>query len=139
MFLDRDNLAKLFVIVFLMLYSLVSISLHYLTWFTPFAMILMLKSSQFSKGYYWLILLQAIYKLKKRITCAGLFAPLNPDFFLGLPSMREFMNSILPFDWIDFVKIFRYAFVIIAAYFFVKLLKELFYKKKLKLRSIDDH
>ena len=87
------------------------ISFHYLLWATPL-IILYFKNL---KTVSLLIFLQGIslasYKLLVNHLQAGLFSPLNTDYFSSLPAVNEIINKYIPYAIISGIGFFIFLLV----------------------------
>lgn len=87
------------------------ISFHYLLWATPL-IILWFKNL---KVVALIIILEAItlasYKLLANHLQAGLFAPINPDYFANIAPVNHLVNKIIPYHFISGLGFFVFFFL----------------------------
>ena len=88
--LNYTIIIQYFLVIYLAIYwGLQLSSTHYLTWFVPFLILYVQQRSDWKKPFYFLLLIIFLDGLKPRTGCLGIFAPINPEFFLSLPSLKD--------------------------------------------------
>ncbi|MBU0650596.1 hypothetical protein KKC59_01650 [bacterium] len=113
---DKQNyLPKIYLCIFLLMYSLLSTSIHYFIWIIPVFILISLEDKRYTKFIWILSIAIMIYKIKKSSMCLGLFAPLNPEYFYSLPDLNELLSNSL-IKWKNLVKIFRILFISTSFY-----------------------
>jgi hypothetical protein len=103
-------LLKTYLCIFLIMYSLISTAVHYFIWCIPVFIFLCCLDKKYIKYLWILSIMILLYKVKKASMCAGLFAPINPEYFYSLPDLNEALTTSF-FKWKNFVKIFRFVFI----------------------------
>ena len=78
----------------LLLYVLFFAPVHYFVWAVPLLVAAVCLGMMPAKLYWALTALVFIYSLNNSGTTTGLFAPLNPAFFLGLPGLPDIMHGL---------------------------------------------
>ena len=66
-----------------------SASLHRFAWILPFLVLYVQQHSTWEKPYYFILLIILLLGVKSRTSCFGIFAPINPEFFMSLPSAKD--------------------------------------------------
>ena len=70
---------------------------HYFMWILPFFVILQAKGEPWRPSLSWILIgLLFLFNLDKRTLNLGLLMPLDPVFFLSVPSLHEVMDRWLP-------------------------------------------
>lgn len=109
------------------------ISFHYLLWSTPLIILWYKKV----KIVALIVIIQAItlasYKLLANHLQAGLFAPLNPDYFSNLPTINSFIDQIIPYGIISSLGFFIFFFF--NLYLAVKILSDLIFRSEIQVTS----
>ena len=88
--LNYSALAQYFMIVYFAIYLgfLVS-SVHRYIWVMPFILYWIHNKTQLKKLFYLLLVIIFLGCLRTRSSTLGIFAPLNPQFFLSFPSVKD--------------------------------------------------
>ncbi|MFQ5717355.1 MAG: hypothetical protein ACE5GQ_09675, partial [Nitrospinales bacterium] len=88
--LDYFMLAQYFLIVYLAVYwGHLLASTHRYIWFIPFMILYVQSRPRWRKPFYLLMTIIFLAGLRSRKQTLGIFAPLNPEFFLSLPSLKD--------------------------------------------------
>ncbi|PIQ89635.1 MAG: hypothetical protein COV72_02135 [Candidatus Omnitrophica bacterium CG11_big_fil_rev_8_21_14_0_20_42_13] len=89
---DFDFIVSAFIIILLLFYAFYVVTLRYFIVITPLLIYISMKNKKF--WWYGLVFLIALFELKNFDTTVqwGLFSPLYPEFFSGLPIMDSFLN-----------------------------------------------
>jgi hypothetical protein len=116
-----EFLLSIYVIVYLLIYSFLSVAVYYFIWVMPLLVYLSCCDRKYAKCTVILSISIMVYKIKRDAMCLGLFAPINPDLFYAFPSLNDLS---LPVEWKNFVKIFRIIFRGTSAYMIYILLKD---------------
>jgi len=81
-----------------LLFITLPISFHYFLWITPFILILGYNSRFRIMNLYLLVIFSlALSTLAGKGMWFGLFSPIYPEFFIGLPGLDEIINQFLPY------------------------------------------
>ena len=92
---DLNTLSQYFLIIyFAVFWGLYIQWTHYLIWLMPFLIFYAIESNPRKYLYYALLVIIFLAGLHTRSLCFGIFAPLNPDFFSSLPSLRDITGYI---------------------------------------------
>lgn len=88
--LDYFSLAQYLLIVYFAVYwGHLLASTHRYIWFIPFFILLISQRPQWRKPFYFLLLIIFLAGLRSRKQALGIFAPINPEFFLSFPSLKD--------------------------------------------------
>lgn len=111
----RDKLGrawpfKISLLTLALLFFTFSISFHYFLWLTPFILLLGAHSGSKITGIYLIsIILLGITTLAGKGVCGGLFSPIYPQFFMGLPGLDEIIKKFLPYTLMRGLSSFAFA------------------------------
>lgn len=115
------SLALLFVI-----YATSTTSVHYFMWALPFFSILRCEGEPWPRVYSGaLVALLFLFNLDSRALNLGLFMPLDPGYFMSLPSLHEIAARYGP--WGGFIGLCRLGFSFICLYFAIEI-----YRKRIR-------
>jgi hypothetical protein len=113
-------------VVLLLLFATTQTSIHYFMWAIPFWVILHAEQAPWHRSLSFIaVFLLFVFNLDTRSTNLGLFAPLNPEYFLNLSSLHEVMDHWLP--WGKVIAFSRLTFSGFCLYFSFRI-----YQKKIK-------
>jgi hypothetical protein len=130
-------LAKYFLATYMAAYWGLNIHFtHYLIWQIPFFILLASFSPEWEKKMYIFIFIIFLAGLRARSSFIGLFAPLNPEFFLSLPSLKDITGFI--FDQSVYDRWIGYIFNGYAGLIVYWILKDLFSKQNNKTSVIEN-
>lgn len=116
-------------VVFLLMYSLFSISIHYFIWGLPFFILAVIRIEKIQPWHLIaLMVLLLVYKIKRNVNALGLFIPLDYEYFSTLPDPKEILKRYLP--WRNILKTIRFAFVILSGYMAYHIGKPIFFHSK---------
>ena len=89
---------KVSFLTLILLFMIFPISFHYFLWITPFILILGSNLRVRIMNFYLLsIFLLGLTTVVGRSMWFGLFSPIYPEFFMGLPSFDEIIGRLLPY------------------------------------------
>lgn len=101
---------KLSLLTLALLFIIFPISFHYFLWITPFILILGAGLRARIMNMYILSIFCLIFStLAGKGMWMGLFAPIYPAFFIGLPSVDEIVKRVLPYTLIKDIASFMFA------------------------------
>lgn len=84
-----------FVILMFLNYAIFPVRFRYFVFITPFLMLLMPGRKKFSLFMFFIVFLLAFLWLPERDLQLGSFAPLNPEYFLSIPTFQEMINRFV--------------------------------------------
>ena len=113
------NLLDGILLILLLFYTFLFFNFQYFIWITPFILLKAGKDNFTLKCYAIMFLSLVFFKVVNKSMWAGLLAPLNPEFFMSLPSFDSITNKILPSRLIRFGA--HFIFVITAVFLWIKL------------------
>ncbi len=88
--LNYPLLIKYFLAVYFALFWEVNLaSTHYFIWFIPLIILYIQKHPEWKKPFYLLLLIIFLAGLKSRTGSLGIFAPINPEFFMSMPALKD--------------------------------------------------
>jgi len=88
---------NVFAAILLVFYLTSEFNLHYLLWVTPLLIVFVTRNRGFVKHYALLVCSAVYFKaLTWPTTSTQLFTPLNPDYFAGLPTVKDWLNQATP-------------------------------------------
>tara|TARA_Y100000294_G_C8569665_1_gene342285 strand:- start:302 stop:1495 length:1194 start_codon:yes stop_codon:yes gene_type:complete len=89
--LNYAFLVQYFLVIYMAMYWGIthSASLHRFAWILPFLVLYVQQHSTWEKPYYFILLIIFLLGVKSRTSCFGIFAPINPEFFMSLPSAKD--------------------------------------------------
>ena len=121
-------LVKYFLAIYMAAYWGLSVhSTHYLIWHIPFFILLASFLPQWGKRMYILLAIVFLGGLRDRSSFIGLFAPLNPEFFLSFPSLKDITGFL--FNQLFYDHTLNFAFKSYASLIIYWIFKDLFSKK----------
>ena len=95
-------LIQYFMVIYLAIsWGLPSYSTHYFMWFIPFFILYIQQRPEWKKPFYLLLLTIFLAGLKSRPSCIGIFAPVNPEFFLSFPSLKDVTGFVFDLKTYD--------------------------------------
>lgn len=101
---------KLSFFILALLFITMPISFHYFIWITPFILIL---SSAVKRGvrplYYLAVIFLGLATLIGKNMWLGLFSPVYPEFFIGLPALDELIKKFLPYPMVQKIATFVFS------------------------------
>lgn len=105
------------------LFITMPISFHYFTWITPFILILAsLLNKRIMTKYYWAVLALGLATLAGKNMWLGLFSPIYPEFFMGLPGLDEIIKRAWPYQLVQKFSIL--GFILILAWLGLQIWQE---------------
>lgn len=113
------NLLDGILLTLLLFYIFLFFNFQYFIWITPFILLKAGKDNFTLKTYAIMVLSLVFFKIVNKSMWAGLLAPLNPEFFMSLPSFDSLINKILPIRSVRFGA--HFIFVIAAVFLWIKL------------------
>ncbi|MBI5428509.1 MAG: hypothetical protein HZA02_09570 [Nitrospinae bacterium] len=88
--IDYPLLVDYFLLIFLAVNGGIVVGFtHYWLWFLPFAVLFAIRQPRRRAVFYVLLTLIFLGGLRSRPAALGVFAPLNPEFFLSLPALQD--------------------------------------------------
>lgn len=127
--LDYFVLSQYFLVIYLAIYwgNLPS-STHRFVWFIPFMILYVIENPRWKLPFYLLMAVIFASGLQSRAQFFGIFAPLNPELFLSIPSLKDvtwFLLGPMVFD-----TILEWIFKLGTAGMALSLLKGLYFPNK---------
>ncbi|OGW84509.1 MAG: hypothetical protein A3C35_02430 [Omnitrophica bacterium RIFCSPHIGHO2_02_FULL_46_11] len=117
--------------VLLLIYATGRTSTHYFMWILPFWIY------RHTLGVPWPKMLSVLavgllffFNLDNRELNMGLFIPLNPEYFMSLPSLHEIMAPYVP--WGKFIGVARVCFSFLCLFFVYRICRESLQKTHIK-------
>lgn len=130
----RLSVGICYIVVLLVLTLVPRTSFHYLMWSIPLALLWFKDWKILAK----VVLLQTItfasYKILAPQLQAGLFAPLNPDYFYNLPTFNEIFDRIIPYQIISAAGFF--AFFFLNIYIVLRIISEFIFSASVEGRRL---
>lgn len=100
--LNYEKLNRYFLLVFFAVFWGMPINqTHYFIWMIPFLTFISACNKAWRKPALGLILLIFLNGFRARSSAFGIFAPLNPEFFLSLPSLQDATGFLFDQSWYD--------------------------------------
>jgi hypothetical protein len=126
-------LAKYFLAIYMAAYWGLNINFtHYFIWQIPFFILLASFAPEWEKRMYIFLTIIFLAGLRDRTSFIGLFAPLNPEFFLSFPSLKDLTGFI--FDQSIYDHFIGYIFNGYAGLIIYWIFKDLFSKQDKTLK-----
>jgi hypothetical protein len=126
--LSYPLIAKYFLVIYMAAYWGLNVhSTHYFIWHIPFFILLASFAPEWEKRMYILVTIIFLAGLRDRTSFIGLFAPLNPEFFLSFPSLKDLTGFI--FDQSIYDQFIGYIFNGYAGLIIYWIFKDLFSKQ----------
>ncbi len=104
-------------------------STHYFIWLTPFLIFYTINNSKWNKAYYFLLIVIFLCGLKSRASCFGIFAPINSEFFLSIPSLKDITGFLFQQNVYD--QTLRIIYDLVTGIWTVAILKHLYFKREI--------
>lgn len=96
---DYTLIIQYFLVVYLALYASSPIwQTYYFEWFVPFVILYVHKKVALKNWFYCFMLVLFMAGLRSRESAFGAFAPLNPELFLSIPSLRDVVGFLFNLD-----------------------------------------
>ena len=127
--LDYKSASKYFLIIYLAIYfGITPLAIQYLAWIIPVAMLYHIADSGKKTLLYSVLFVALLQGFRARPEAFGIFAPLNPELFLSLPSFMD-MTGFL-FNQNIFDQIADYLFKISSSVLAITILRSLDFKTR---------
>jgi hypothetical protein len=130
-------LTKYFFVIYMAAYWGLHIhSTHYFIWQIPFFILLASFAPEWEKRMYILIAIIFLGGLRARTSFIGLFSPLNPEFFLSFPSLKDITGFLMNQSVYD--QTIAYTFKLYVGLIIYWILKDIFsyqYKNNPELKN----
>jgi hypothetical protein len=130
-------LTKYFLVIYMAAYWGLHIhSTHYFIWQIPFFILLASFAPEWEKRMYIFIAIIFLGGLRARTSSVGLFAPLNPEFFLSFPSLKDITGFFM--DQSIYDQTIAYIFKFYVGLVIYWILKDIFsnqYKNSPELKN----
>lgn len=94
------SLVFYFLIAGFLVYSVTPISFRYFLYITPLLALIMPSSRKFGAYVYCVIGMLAFLRITDRSAQLGLFAPINPYYFMSLPTFQDLIGKFFNIDYI---------------------------------------
>lgn len=132
--LSYPLIAKYFLVIYMAAYwGLYVHSTHYFIWHIPFFILLASFDPKWEKRMYILVTIIFLAGLRDRTSFIGLLAPLNPEFFLSFPSLKDLTGFL--FDQTIYDLSISYIFKGYAGLIIYWIFKDLFSKQDQTLKQ----
>jgi len=117
--------AKYFLLIYLSLsWEMPLSSIHQFTWILPFLLFLIVHNKKWSKLFYLFVVTIFLGGLRSRHDAFGIFAPLNPELFLSLPSLKDITGYFFNQNVYD--QMINFSFKVISTIFIILILRSLY-------------
>ena len=124
--LDYPVVAQYFLAIYLAVYWGMALGqTHYFLWFIPFFVLLLPQRPEWRKPFYVIVAIIFLAGLRARSACLGIFAPLNPEFFMSLPSLKDVTGFLFDQKVYDFT--IKLLFKGLTAVMVVSILRNLYF------------
>lgn len=125
---SSDYVFQYFLVVYLALYLSSSVwQTYYFVWFVPFAILYVQKRVALKKWFYCFMLVIFMSGLRSRESAFGAFAPLNPELFLSIPSLKDVVGFL--FNLSVYNNTLAFAFYALNLLLLSIILKNLFFPR----------
>ncbi len=135
--IDYPLLTKYFLVIYMAAYWGLNIhSTHYFIWHIPFFILLASFAPGWEKRMYILLAIIFLAGLRDRTSFIGLLAPLNPEFFLSFPSLKDVTGFLMNQSLYD--QAIGYLFNFYAGLIIYWALKDIFSKKYKNISELEN-
>lgn len=122
---DYSLAGKYFLLVYIAVYwGVVPNQTYYFIGFIPFLILFVQERPEHRKTFYSLILIIFLLGLRSRSSFIGIFAPVNPEFFLSWPSLKDVTGFL--FNQETYLKAMKYLYLGVTAFWVVSIFKNLY-------------
>lgn len=128
---DYPLLIQYFLIIYIAVYwGFIMNQTHYFIWFVPFFILYVQRRPPWRKLFYAVLLIILLGGLRSRASSLGIFAPIHPELFLSLPSLKDVTGFL--FNQKIYAATLKWLFCGVTGGMVLAILKDLYWPSKTK-------